>query len=1088
MKVTIYPASNTALLKHAQPLSQLADWPPDAALLYCFEPERASEDMKQLSQARIAGQRGPLAIYTEDLPLLEETVPWLRQNLQDIAVISASEPATLLAWQKKAKLLTRAQWQAAAAAHILVQTAKLKHDINHSLNAWPQSQTDLRNQLEVLWASLGPMADLLKPQIQALQSLAQAQQPQSSNTALKQAWLQFWQALNPAPVRQKPDSPMLGPLLEGLQTLQKHWRAFLADGALFLTQLEKVQIAHAETQLHQDVLSWLKSYSPAQLNQGRFICQAAEALKTLMTQRSSATRGGDLAQLIHNTLDQHLYATAHLIAHWEPILAQQLSQSKPLIYSELEAQISSLQARVQQSKLSPLLLETLLPAPAHAAEVSSLHFAEQDLIAGHSDRIILIIEDNPVWLDQIADTLKALLEQFLSHYPTQQFRRWKMVKATNWAQAQAWIEKADLLISDLSVPLATNQPAQRENGVAWLSQHALGFNQRPIPILIHTTPTWFLSDHLNLTALGIHDLDYVFKSQPQALSERLWLALERLRKKFSQQATHLLEIEFHTPPPALILDQVPLDLTPQQRKLLLILAQERVLSTGQIFAEIFPDAQASLPKSDLEPSFNQLLKFFPQVDHMAYRSHWRVLQQIWQNLRARPMYARYSDGAFWPIFEAAIKCSHAPAHIWIAGQEQSPLFKLLQRAEPKRPMLFPAGLVAFLNVKHQQAEPSAPELNAKLSKMIYPLKEATAASFQKAHRSLDLDSVFVSIAADDSEHASYLKSPQQANQHLYGLHKCVQVKFESEQPNPPEAPLNILIIENDPLYAEELQNRAKQVCLHRGLSFHIQVAKYVEEVKACLAKALPDLVLLDLHLPLTQAEYLANPQSGQNNSCYLALKHLREVLQKQAPQKPYRVLVTSSLSDDDDLRRQGLALEIPVRNFIPKGQALAGLNWPDSLVLKLHRVLLELEHNRYIADQSKLLENSAWPIEVRILSATEKSLKLAVTAQTPQGPETTQALHKGKNLAVLRLLLKHWPHKLAQAELAAVLADAPPFHKLENARNRLRKDEINPKWPVAWIGRSNPAKEILKQAQIEGVTWYWLNISAVNDPEGVLNS
>jgi len=1066
MDYFVYPAACSD--SPFQPLAELKAWPDDAALLYYFDPEREQE-LHLLAKARIAGQHGPLAIYAPDLPLLTETAPWLRQNFADIQFLTS--PEACFNWIQNCKPLSPKAWQAAASDLFLALNARRKHDLQNALRNWPSHQAHFREVLAQLGAECQALAPLLHSPFEALATLAQ--DPQTDLNALQAAWQDFWQTLQPSqtdPVLLEPVS--LAALIAGLQSLQAHWQALMADQSALKQYLQQLAVSPAELTLAKALQGWLQSYPEAELLKAESLCAGAKTLKKIMAQRDQQTRGGTLAQAIHNTLDQHLYTCAHLLMRLQQVLNQVIPHvSKPLTLANLQEHIAEVQK--------------MLPhAQAHVHNECEL----EDKLSG-SERIILLLEDHPVWLKELHKTLQAALSAFLQKFPAQRERQWKIVQARCLAEAEPWIGKTHVLLTDLSLPQNSGETALRENGLNWLHQHLPQIQKRGVQVLVHTTPSWFLADQLCLGEWGVQDLDYVLKSQPEDLAERITVALENLRRREGNRGQYHLEIDQSQLPEQIWLNQVRLDLSEQQRIILLTLAKQKVL-TGQEFCQAIEGEPQPAERGESTNPFSLISQKLPTEFRSEILSYLRFLQLHWQEWVLAPYYRGLSNLVRWPHFIQYIAKMNRFLALWLEDGKDSLLCQALQKTQAAE-FVYPESLIALLEAPSEAAQSQlASDTNVKVSKWLYPLKKAIQTAFNKVHQPLECESLFVSISPEELEHSTYITHPGQHGQHLYGLSRQVSCEWIKTPENTPEntpVPYDILLVENDTLFAQEIQLALEQVCRSQRRGYNLHWATSVEWVEGYLRNSLPDLVLLDLHLPLTQSEYLADPRSGQNESGYRALQLVRFAFKLRAPQKHYRVLVTSSLSDDDDLRRQGLSLEIPLRNFIPKGQTFQGQDWPDSLMLKLHRILQELAQDQYLPDSIDPQDlHLPCPMAIRVLAVDDKRLKLEVIADTPQGRDTRTVEHKGKNSAFLRLLLKDWPAKVSEHELAEIMGDAPPFHVLKNARNRLRKAEINHKWPVAWMGQDNPGIDILKQKLIAGTTWYWLNVSEVLDPEGQL--
>ncbi len=1042
------------------------DWP----LIWEWQVFADQPSLTCIMDWRLAGYRGGIALTGDwSQSEISEVAPWLAHEMPGINLLNQADTIQLMNWLAQSKPLNDQQWQTAARQLLRHQWRVLEHD-QQALRRVDSPQPD---------------------QIQRLATQVQQTQSQWSNACAKvwpnvseqlstwQQALEDWQAQPNDPERRQhcqeaaeqhfawlrsPSQHTVRQLAQAARQMQRHWQALLQQYQRLARQLQTANPPPAEQGLQKGLQNWFKRFDQDQLQTAEGIQTATIEWQTLMQQRSSAERVGQLSQSVHNTVDQHLYTVSQGLKQWQsPLQNWQASQTEPSVQKPAALHFSALAAVIQQ----------LSAAEPEHSDISPLQTEQSPSQLSSSRKLILILEDNPVWAEELKNQTEQALKQFLNHFPEQRFRDWQIQIVDNLAAAETELKQALLLISDLSLPLQPGQLASRSHGVDFLTRHSASL--KGLPVIVHSTPSWYLEDQQQISALGIQDLDFVFKSDPDAVQERVYSWLKTLRRR------PLFWIQ--TDP--LALNGVTLNLSPLNHSLMQILSTGQYLSPQQIVAELVEQGHQSYQAGSIALASESEAQSLPQdcQDWLAsLAKHWRGVARnrlLILQTQANLLPADTPAAQRWDKLQQSLVYSH----FGFAREIQSGEWDFLPQAQGfKWPELIESLFQHHATIASQpQAETIAAEWRQRVSKWISGLKRALKAEFQAVHQHLDTEQLICTYEPDAQDYLTGL-SPQQQGQHLYQLQARQHISRHSTA-----GPWRVLLVENNASMAQTLSEALEQVSRLQQVQLEITPVTNLEAGLACLQSADwgVDLILLDLQIPLTAAEYAQDPDSGHPQGGYRLLKAIRQSLAQSHPQQPYRVLVTSHFADDDFSRQSGIELGIPIRNYLPKGRGFQGLSWNDSLHLRLDRLLRELKTQQLQPDQKQLsLRQHSLPISVRVIACSNSQLKLQISS--PES-KTVDTILRQKRAQLMRALLQAWPQPLTW-QAACQRLDCNDA-QLKNHRNRLRKVDIA-KWPLDWLSQYTQEASgnvVLCQQSQAAQSSLRLNISEVLDPEGLLD-
>lgn len=936
------------------------------------------EPLSELVRWRMRGFRGGVILEGTPPQLLNTAqYPWLQEDLRQALGFYLSEEVDDLP-----PPLDEAAWRHSVWILFVLQTRSLNHDFKHLLKEWPERRHDLTHLWQRMVQELGQVRPLLEAPLNTMQHLLHS--AETTAATLQEAWLGFWEALQG--LRQTPLDHEA--FTRAIHSLSLHWPALITAR----TNLDKALQDH---EIPPELEAWLKSFQARHLMQNLKVQRAAQQLKPLRNQLHSA-----LQRLLHNSIEQHLYVVAELLLRWQ--------HSSEMHYPDLDG--LHYQSLDQWQNRHPMPQGSTLN---HAG-------ATQPSGSAPSKPYLLLLEDNPIWAEQIYQHLYAhpALQAYLKNYT------WTW--AQNLLSAKKYMAQAGLVIADLSMPLHAEESSAREHGIAFLESCLARYLKHPPTVVVHTTPTHFLEDHLALQGTGIKDVNYILKSEPDALCDRLLSLWEQAQKP----APHQLVLYPHH----LVLDGVPLRLSPRNDLLLRLLAEQGPLHSRQILSKLVEQGYDEYtldlnqrPRSGLTLHWNDFLAVLPRTLAESLKQLETALQEkLWHDLQQWSALARAEGHQDLERLQQRL-----PQNLW--------------QHNPQLKALLPTVLPHLITASEASENPDS-RLHNKVSKMVHSLRQEVYTQ---------------GIAA---QHPLNTRAWIQRNaQGQYHLSPTRREYADSERPER----WQVLCIEDDPVYAQEMQQLLQEMALRQGMQLHCHWIAHGEDWEQFLARYTPDsdplLILLDLHLP-AQANGPADARTGYA---------IWQSIQSHFAPENYQVLVTSTLTHEDHLRLEGIRLGIPLQHFIPKGETLYQLNWPESLCMAILRVWQSYRQGGFVPADQVTPQGEDFPLRVEVLKDQSEVLTLCI--HTPYGK--AEASHKDDYARCLRQLLRQ-PGRWVSCEAWST----PEQRKgvfVKNLRDRLRK-QIEQRWPLEPLQAHTTERlvnQLLAQKSIQGMPHFKLHIA-----------
>lgn len=854
-----------------------------------------------------------------------------------------------------------------------------------------------------------------------------------------------------------------------LRTLVRHWQgAQEAWRNLAEVLPDKVSQSEANRASDHDWSSQIRALVEAQpeLQSAQELIQRAQALKKLM---QTGPRPGaapcknseqKLRQLLHNGVEQHLYTCAQLLQAWGPLLIEPLKrQSVPM--SPADAEKITLHALTQA--MSQFETRSPKAPPAHRAPPLGDVQTRDDA----PSRYILILEDNLRWQQELRELIEAALPQIVEQHQGLKSLDWQIQIFGDWQSGAEFCQRhrnqVALLICDISMPQQAGDPPRRAVGIQGLQNLFQGYQREGLHLLVQSTPSWLLEDQLEIHRMGLKDVDYLLKTHLSDWAERIEAALQDYAQAQSQPPRFQLEHWLEEQPPRFRLNGVALELSHLSSALLACFCTIRRGSAQDFFQALKSRGYPQYSEAeDAQQEVSWKLESL-QSETPLLRKYWQELLWVWRGHR-KSQPESLSAAQLWSSFDRLMLESYPQLWLEVLQGPESVFHLLWQKHHPRAqasPEAYVQWLTHFLPAESAQATS-----NEKFSKIVYPLRQEIVQS---------MDSVGQKVIGSQL----LLSHHHWAGHHSYQL--APQVRLSSgEAPQTEQHPLQVCIVEDDARYAQEIQEILASLASLYSFELQCQHIPHYEALDDLPDSFCPQLVVLDLHLPRGAAQN----SPAEADMGYRIVKRLRQRMQAHAH---YRIVVSSSLVDDDELRVQGQALEIPLRNFVPKNRACQGVSWPESLQLKLQRTLKELQMKQWLPEQADLLP-AAFPLDITLRYWDGTHLSLDVRAHNG---EVQNVSHSRKRAEILVLMLKSFvqhPHvPVNQSRWIRKLKDRPPYHRVHNLLHRIRREEINAKWPVQGLQLGkNPAQKILTQHTLGADSWIQLRVRRVRDPEGFL--
>jgi CheY-like chemotaxis protein len=196
----------------------------------------------------------------------------------------------------------------------------------------------------------------------------------------------------------------------------------------------------------------------------------------------------------------------------------------------------------------------------------------------------------------------------------------------------------------------------------------------------------------------------------------------------------------------------------------------------------------------------------------------------------------------------------------------------------------------------------------------------------------------------------------------------IPCRIENDGHKQVQRPLRVLVVEDDDNHRETIRrtlaDNGHEVVQATNKDDAIRLA-----ISADRRGVAFDVVSLDLHIPADSEAYSFDPFSGEKSN---GVDVLRRIVEEGIDAK---VVVPTTLSNDDELRQPLVELGVRVSDFVPKG----GSEWEIALLRSIERFGRERLEGAVLphSDDRSLLV-------IRILSSTNSRITLEINRQEPR--------------------------------------------------------------------------------------------------------
>lgn len=958
----------------------------------------------------------------------------------------------------------------------------LRHDFHSKVHFWPHNQPGLLEHIDEIKKHLNQRL-IETPHLLTLQQLCQ--NPTASKASIVEAFGDLIQHLFP----EQAPSLSIHQILGVVESLRIHWKAAIQDIQQFLTLIQH----ETSTALGQELTEALHKRSSENYKVAGYMTEIAKQVNAILSDKYQSHQHDPAFMLAENSLKQHLPIAERLYTQHQADIKAYLAHPGRVKLADLDQIISDLQQRVEtQDRYAIALPESHLPLSLNA-----------------DSRTLLILEDDPDWQQEMRRVVQRSLNKYHSllyaaetHSRDQLFRRWQIKVVGSIAEAEALLAETALLISDLSVPLQPGGTARREHGVKFLKSKVRTY-ARNIPVIIHSSTLNDLDSQTELKSAGIADINLLYKAHSAELETRVLDYL--LQMRLHELEVPLPVLSFHAG--AYVLEGVQLKLSSQLTHLMDLFVQAPThhglgleLSTDQMYSALYPEKSISALTQDhsarRQAELLQALEI-PQSKQQAVASALYRLSQVWNSYlyqKSDPYDPAENLSYRWNRFlesdSTASRCvltlQDAVANFdeRVISQATNYLFAQsdTQPTPYEKRELFPRLLLRddFLEMLAKRRA-----INADISKLINRLKTTIHDCFSQVGQSLQANQLFKLVRQE-------LDLGNQSP-----VYRLKVQRGENLIPNQPPETTRVLIVEDDLDWAQDMQLSIKHVFGNLNQRVETRHISYLEQTEAVLDNWVPDIVLLDLNLPLAGDRNQADLQTADDTGGYQVWDRIR------ARGNHPGVIVTSSLVNHSDLRRLGLQYDLDSRIYLNKGGDYMGYQWPESLQAKLRHLLKERAALAILPeiDTPSLLPDIK-PISVEVLyygpartkgNLKSKKFELELKVWAEFNGEIylkPAATIKSVQVTMLSCLLANAPELVPVSHLKPILAaqtEKQVSEMLHNYPVRIRNQIIDATWPVAWMELDKPGIEILKQLTINNEMHFGLLIREVKDPKGYLN-
>lgn len=681
--------------------------------------------------------------------------------------------------------------------------------------------------------------------------------------------------------------------------------------------------------------------------------ELARAGETLLQQARErrATQGSDpLYDVLHSTVEQHLAGDA---AAGVDDLRERIQQvirelSEQPQYGQTSAEVRSALEACQDVSLGTMegLAGALESAHALVGSAPRTVVGRGELV--HTNRFkIVVIEDEETWREFALAAVAAVRNELGGGYEVEE--AWfdnaadarealcAQMSPKPWERQGTVRPVQTIAIVDMGLPADREHlraieeyrsAPSRDNGHNLLRD--LRSYRTNIPCIVFTVGPQLLADQLRACAQGVDDVDYILKS-----TNKLQALTGALLGLCAQAQAHRIELR-KEPDYAALVDGVPVEFP------------DAAFHAFYALCRLSRDSHRTRAHYDATQVRDEIAAIFDD----RYQGLREPLNR-WEQAQAL---ARQRGRGCWPANTDIVAAN--VIQFWATATDQA------QREGES----LEQGLARFYEMHYKVARSAVELLHAYVRHHHgrAPWGSRAELPVDRTEQAQWFEAVFGGLGATawDDYTATDLE------QHVYTMRQAVHVAFQqvhrhgfpsqivhggdaergfgyrvdgiidlddatigvpTRVPNAVAgAALSVLLIENEPTWLDSIQG------LLTDFGFAVVPATHVEEAVQLAAVERPDILCLDMHLPMTRREWEANPTGGDRWGGLRALAQIRQFLPQVA------VMCPTTLHNQDELRERAAALGVPVTNFVPKGGTVDGVPWEALLLLTANRLRQEL--------------------------------------------------------------------------------------------------------------------------------------------------
>src|ERR1051326_1506490 len=855
-----------------------------------------------------------------------------------------------------------------------------------------------------------------------------------------------------------------------------HWRALPEAIRKALDFAKRTAEADSNSEDEQmvarEILNTLEKYAAHTEVPFRDTRKLADETLQLLSQSRGLPdwkRAGSLWNELHSTVQQHMESAAlgfDDVGSWIDRLIQDIRTipSEPSDRAAACLSDSLSQFRTGQPDIAAVsrLLERIqnaLDALPKTKNVREPHRASRI----HTRRfLIAIVEDNKEWQEFVLRSVERMSQQLGDSFSieTRLFSNVQdaLVELVNGNREPLQSEDAEdiprvqtIAVADMGLPADREEAESIQRGETTPSRsngHELLRRLRTyganIPVVVLTTPAYLLEDQISACAQGIEDYQYILKGPDK--EQRL---VEALLRVIYLSQNHRIDL-FLFPKYEARVDGIPIPLTDMPFRTLYALS---LLSSHSRKAGYTPES------------------ILDQLDE-TFRDDYDYKRPPATPVERSLVLARQRSGSWWsPRHSTRIA---NVIRLWAARKAECGGHPevAIERLRKENFQVWKDGLI--LVDSFRKANPDRPVWNDGPTSSIQHFdSRAMALSFEECFGGLEIDKRPDYDLHNIEEHINLIRDGvhsafKQAHRFIeprteilvrrmagdeYGYRVLGELVLHDE-PNQGEDdsestydhesvgspvrgdPIRVLVVENEQQYLSRIES------LLNSAGFNVRVATNEEDAIIEARIFQPEILSLDLHIPATRKELESEPTVGNAEGGLRVLRFIREEL----PQ--IRVVIPTTLFDQDELREIAAQLDVAATDFVAKGDSINGATWEGHMLLIVSRFRQELLSHAVLP----ALPPWSYPL-IRILDGSDLStgrLNLDVNGRGFRLKQSNQG-------RLLSLLLKSSGDVVSYREIDQYVEGKPGKvggntrkQWIKNLRERIRSD---------WLGLSDEVSE-----------------------------